>query len=268
MARLILMVVLLLAFCGGGLAERRTALVVGIDGYAALRPLRNARNDARAVAEALEGQGWETRLELDPGLDRLEEALRELGGTLGEGDAGLFYFAGHGFGVEAENYLIPADARTESAALLRGTSLSIGDAVGILSRARGARITVIADACRDDPFGGASPAGGRGATALQTGRATPEFADMRGDALFDRMQGSGARGLALMLSTAAGRQALDGERGHSPFAAAVLRVLSRPQPTLLDLADEVERRVRAVTGRRQQPGFLMVGAVNLDLGRP
>jgi uncharacterized caspase-like protein len=266
MTRLILTVVLLLAFSGWAQAERRVALVVGIDGYAALRPLRNARNDAQAVAAALERLGWETRVELDPGLDRLEDALHELGEALGEGDAGLFYFAGHGFGMEAENYLIPADAGTTDIARLRRTSLSIEDAVGILAHAPGSRLTVIVDACRDDPFGGASA--GPGADALQQGHVRPDFAEVREDKVLDRMQTAGVRGLSLVLSTAAGRQALDGERGHSPFAAAMLRVLSGPQPTIFGLVDEVGRRVEALTGRRQRPAFVLLGTQNLDLGRP
>src|SRR4051794_24556738 len=64
--------------------ERRLALVVGNDDYTGA-PLRNARNDARAMARALEGLGFSvTRLE-DATRSTLGQALEQFGNRLTAG---------------------------------------------------------------------------------------------------------------------------------------------------------------------------------------
>ena len=70
---------------------RRLALVVGNDAYRAQSALRNAVNDARAVASA---------------LGELGSALSAFAGSLRGDDVALFYFAGHGVQMDGVNYLM------------------------------------------------------------------------------------------------------------------------------------------------------------------
>src|SRR5579885_3316600 len=46
-------------------APRRQALVIGNDSYAGSNPLKNARNDAQAMADKLAALGYLTSLQLD-----------------------------------------------------------------------------------------------------------------------------------------------------------------------------------------------------------
>src|SRR4051812_46788879 len=75
--------------------ERRLALVVGNDAYAEA-PLHNARNDARAVAKALEDVGFRVTLVEDATRQTLTTAVAAFGENLRPNDVALFYFAGHG----------------------------------------------------------------------------------------------------------------------------------------------------------------------------
>ena len=74
--------------------------------------MAQARNDARAVKAALEAQGFEVTLVLDPTSDRLERALEDFFIDKGaDPSARLFvWYAGHGGPDEnGEGYLIPTD---------------------------------------------------------------------------------------------------------------------------------------------------------------
>jgi subtilisin family serine protease len=96
------------------------ALVIGIDAYKHWSPLRNAVNDAKAVAAELTAQGFDVTLRTDldqqPLMAAFEDFVSKHGGNP---DARLvIWFAGHGhtikhkYGREVsdEGYIVPADA--------------------------------------------------------------------------------------------------------------------------------------------------------------
>ncbi len=89
------------------------ALVIGIDEYTAGWPrLSKAVEDAREVAAALEGKGFEVTLKTDLGADQLKQTLEEFFVVKGaDPESRLFvWFAGHGHTEGGEGFLVPADA--------------------------------------------------------------------------------------------------------------------------------------------------------------
>ena len=94
----------------GKTAQRRVALVIGNGAYQTA-PLKNPVNDARDMARALRGLGFEVILRENASLRQMEDAVDELWQRLKGGGAGLFFFAGHGLQVSGRNYLVPVDAR-------------------------------------------------------------------------------------------------------------------------------------------------------------
>ncbi|MBY6155401.1 caspase family protein [Vannielia litorea] len=220
------------------LAEKRVALVIGNDRYEAMRPLRNAANDADTVGAALEALGFEVAYERDRDKRRMERALEDLEYD-GEGaDVAVVYFAGHGFEVGGDNRLLPVDGDGESLETLMETSLSLGEI-----RARVAKIApvavVLVDACRVDPFEGATE--GRAAIALKAG-VTPGFAAV-----------PRAEGTLIGFSTAPGAVALDGEGSNSPFAAALARHLETPGLEVRSVLTLVQQEVYDRTRGAQLP---------------
>src|SRR5262245_32476481 len=91
----------LLTACTAALAQAaagdaRVALVVGNSAYRNA-PLANPANDARAVARALRGLGFEVDLQENLSQQAFMQALRAFGSRLKDtGGSGLFYYAGHG----------------------------------------------------------------------------------------------------------------------------------------------------------------------------
>jgi len=87
------------------LANRRWALVVGVDGYENLEDLKKARNDAQAVGQALTRLGFEVRTLYDPSRRDMNSAVSTMANQIDPGDEVLFYFAGHGVEVEGAKFL-------------------------------------------------------------------------------------------------------------------------------------------------------------------
>ncbi len=97
------------------------ALVIGNNDYGdgGWPSLNNAVNDARAVAELLEGRyGFDTKLLLNATRADTLQAVETLRNKLTEKDNLLIYYAGHGQRDDANNraYWIPVDSTAESSA--------------------------------------------------------------------------------------------------------------------------------------------------------
>ena len=92
------------------------ALIVGIDEYQNLSPLRTAVSDARRLAQVLaDVQNFEVHAPLLNATRRdFEALLRTMRNAVGPEDRVLFYFAGHGIAADGEDgpagYLVPKDA--------------------------------------------------------------------------------------------------------------------------------------------------------------
>ena len=80
------------------------ALVVGISTYDN-HTLETSANDAEDVANTLKELGFKVIKHIDVTYDQFIEALTKFGAELDDNDIALFYFAGHGFQIEGENFL-------------------------------------------------------------------------------------------------------------------------------------------------------------------
>lgn len=127
------------------------ALVIGIDAYSGGWPrLSNAVADARAVAAALEGKGFEVTLKTD--LDRvgLESALQEFFVVKGDDPAARLFvwFAGHGHSDGGEGYLVPRDApRPQVGAQFKLKALSMLRIGEYVRQARSKHVFAVFDSC-------------------------------------------------------------------------------------------------------------------------
>ncbi len=206
-------------------AGRRLALVVGNDAYK-LAPLRNARNDARAIASALETLGFEvTRVE-DASRQTLTRSLTQFGDRLQQGDLAVFYYAGHGVQLDGENYLVPVDFEAESTTGVRLNGIRASEVQNVLERAQVALL--IFDACRTNPFAGTRGSGGLAAME--------------------------PRGSLIAFATGAGQTASDNLGfGNGIFTSALLQVLTEPGLSLRQIFYEVRQRVYTVTAGQQFP---------------
>ena len=209
---------------------RRVALVVGNDDYVDVAPLRNAVNDARAVASALEGVGFAVERVENTTEEGLETALAAFAGSLQSEDEALFYFAGHGMEVDGQNYLIPTDFDfdPENEEGVRFDAVNAADVQEMLQRARVA--ILVFDACRDNPYRGFRNTGG--------GLAPME-----------------ARGTLIAYAAGAGEVAADAAPGaeNGLFTSRFVEALDEPGLTASELFRRVRREVFAASNEDQWP---------------
>jgi Caspase domain len=266
---------------------RVRALVIGIDGYSSPVPgkLGNAISDATAIHEALcKLPGAHSTLLTDCSKSTFEAALKDFrdgtGTCYGRGmrvtaapkghdetTLALFFFAGHGIQVSGRNYLVPADFAMPHRSdklepMLRDTEracVSLGLIEEYMEEAEVTAAALWLDCCRNVPdfladLGAKRSAGGTRALPAGMGTAAP-----------------GLPNLMISFAAAPGKEALDRSSrvpSHSPFTAALLRVLSAPR-RLIDVAPFLTDEVVADTGGKQQPhvgGSYGVSAGNLVIG--
>jgi len=211
-------------------SERRLALVVGNSAYPEV-PLKNPVNDARAVGATLREVGFDVTEAFDLRRSQFERAVDAFVFRLRTGDVALFYYAGHGFQIEGENYFVPvdfsavdvADAKYEAYAASR-VHEKIAD--------RGVRLVLIVlDACRGNPFRATRSAAGGGWAAMGAGR-----------------------GSYIVFATAPGQTASDNPAAaNGLFTQHLVDALREPGLGLDAVFNRVRAAVARASGDRQVP---------------
>lgn len=251
-----------ISFAATARADKRVALLVGNNAYENIPRLQTAVNDARAVGTALRKLGFSVISVENQSRRAMSEAMLAFDKAIEPGDTALFFFAGHGFEIQGQNYLLPTDipeVREGQEELIRDSAIPAGRIIDRL-QGRGARtVVLVLDACRNNPFerpGGRGLKGSGGLAAM-----TP------------------AEGVFIMFSAGAKQTALDRlsstERAsNSVFTRNLIRRLGEPDLTLVQIAKRLQIEVRqlaASVGRDQTPAYYdqVVGEIVLNSsGRP
>ncbi len=208
----------------------RQALIFGNDNYSSANALKNARNDASAVAAALSSLGYTTVLQLDADRKVMSEAIATFADGLKPGDLALLYYSGHGLQVDGENYLVPTDySRVTTPDEVRTQGISLSAILNEMEKHGATTQIIILDACRDNPF-------------LATRSVKGGWADV-----------AGSPGTFLAFGTAPGSTASDNPgEGHGLFTQAFLKYLGS-QMDINDLFESVRADVIRESNSLQIP---------------
>ena len=221
------------------MAETRVALVIGNGAYRNTTTLANPLNDARDVSAALKATGFDVVEALDADKPGIDAALRSFTDKLTGAEVALFFYAGHGLQVGAENYLVPVDAKLERERDLEFEAVRLNFVLRQMEIEReGKTSIIILDACRDNPLarnlarsmGTRSASVGRGLAAAATGLGT-----------------------FIAYATQPGNVALDGTERNSPFTSALLKHMRAKGRNLPATMIEVRKDVVRATDGRQVP---------------
>lgn len=220
-------------------SDKRVALVIGNGAYAQENiALPNPPNDARDLANKLDGLGFQVIEAIDQDFAGMQASLLDFAEALDGADAGLLFYAGHGMEYAGKNYLLPTDARLDRESDVRLRLIDVDDVIWTMEQSVPTRM-IILDACRDNPL------------ALRLQSNLPE----------DRVDNVG-RGLApvntdvgtfIAFSTAPGETASDGLGRNSPFTEAMLDNLDQPGLDADALMREVRKDVVEATDDLQVP---------------
>lgn len=230
---------LLISWATGALAETRMALVVGNGQYKHTAELANPANDARDVSQALKSAGFEVIEAIDADKRGLDAALRAFTEKLVAADVALFFYAGHGLQVGAQNYLVPTDAKLARERDLEFEAVRVDFVLRQMEIDREGRTTiVILDACRDNPL----------ARNLARSMGTRSAGVGRGLA-----QTAAGVGTFVAFATQPGNVALDGDGRNSPFSKALAKHMRTRGLNLPATMVAVRKDVIAETDGRQVP---------------
>lgn len=196
-------------------------------------------SDARLVGRQLRGIGFEVTESTNGSYRSLGEDIADFAADAADAEIALFYYAGHGFEVGGENFLMPVDIgqpmATIDRAAVRMRGLPLSTVLRDLRAANPHALVAVIDACRDAPTRGGQA---RGLVTTETGDGT-----------------------FLAFSTSPGQRAIDSAAslGHasrnSPFALFFAENLAEPGLGMLDLMQATQSQVDALTRGRQRPWF-------------
>ncbi len=210
-------------------AQQRVALVIGNASYTE-KPLRNPVNDAELMQRTLKDQGFDVTLLRDVDRRGMLGGLRDFEAKARNAEVALFFFAGHGTQVSGANYLIPLQAQIRAESDVPDEAV---DAASVLRRIEDAKARVglvILDACRDNPYAGATRSSSRGLARMSV-----------------------PTGSIVAYATAPGDTADDGRGANGVYTEQLVRHLSQGGLDLREVFDRTATEVERITNGKQKP---------------
>ena len=157
-----------LALAAPAQAEKRVALVVGNNDYRNVPKLQKAVNDARTMGDTLKQLGFTVMVAENQTRAAFSQTLLAFDKAVGPGDTAFFFYAGHGFEIAGQNFLLPTDvppATEGQEELVRDASVLADRIIERLQNKKVRTAILVFDACRNNPFerqGTRAVAGGGG----------------------------------------------------------------------------------------------------------
>src|SRR5256884_1792701 len=225
-------VVALFALAAPAHAEKRVALVVGNNDYKNVPKLQKAVNDARTMGDTLKQLGFTVMVAENQNRQAFSQSLLAFDKAVEKGDTAFFFYAGHGFEIAGQNFLLPTDvpAATEGQEELVRDASILADRVIERLQNKGVRTAILVfDACRNNPFerqGTRAVAGGGGLAPMTQ---LPE-------GVFSIFS-AGPR------QTALDRLSNNDENPNSVFTRTFAKELTQPGVNLVQVAQRTRRLV-------------------------
>src|SRR6202167_1501973 len=136
-------------------AEKRVALVIGNNDYKNVPKLQKAVNDARTMGDTLKQLGFSVMVAENQTQQAFSQTLLAFDAAVGPGDTAFFFYAGHGFEIAGQNFLLPTDvpaAGEGQEELVRDASVLADRIIERLQNKNVRTAILVFDACRNNPF--------------------------------------------------------------------------------------------------------------------
>ncbi len=203
------------------------ALVIGNNDYNKGSELENAVNDAKAISEVFKKLSYDVIYKENSNSNDDGALLAEFKEKIVDYDAAIFYFAGHGFQFDGENYLASIDCPVANPDKFNcgRTCIRLTEITDIIKKADTKVNIIIIDACRKS-FG-------RGSSTSFTQVNAPE-------------------GTIIAFSTSPGEGATDeGIEGHSMYTGVLLKYIGRESMSVEALFKQVRKTLYNLSSGRQ-----------------
>ena len=145
----------LLALAAPAQAEKRVALVIGNNDYKNVPKLQKAVNDARTMGDTLKQLGFSVMVAENQTRQAFSQTLLAFDAAVDPGDTAFFFYAGHGFEIAGQNFLLPTDvpaAGEGQEELVRDASVLADRIIERMQNKKVRTAILVFDACRNNPF--------------------------------------------------------------------------------------------------------------------
>jgi len=208
-------------------SAQREALVIGNADYS-VAPLSNPVHDAKDMAKALTGLGFNVTQLINATRREMKQGIRDFGKRLRRSEVGLFYYAGHGMQANGHNYLIPVDADIEQEYEINLEAIDANRILAEMEQAGNRLNMVFLDACRDNPYKRSFRSTNKGLAQMQA-----------------------PSGTLLAYATAPGQVAADGMGRNGIFTKHLLKHIHTPELAIETVLKKVRIGVKEETQGRQ-----------------
>jgi Caspase domain len=136
-------------------AAKRIALVIGNNDYKNVPKLQKAVNDARTMGDTLKQLGFTVMVAENQNRQQFSQTLLAFDNAVEAGDTAFFFYAGHGFEIAGQNFLLPTDvpaAIEGQEELVRDASVLADRVIERLQNKKARTSILVFDACRNNPF--------------------------------------------------------------------------------------------------------------------
>ena len=228
-------------------AEKRVALVIGNNDYRNVPKLQKAVNDARTMGDTLKQLGFSVMVAENLNRQQFSQTLLAFDNSVGPGDTAFFFFAGHGFEIAGQNYLLPTDvpgATEGQEELVRDASVLADRIVERLQNKKVRTSILVFDACRNNPFE-------RSGTRAVTGGGGLAPMSQLPEGVFSVFS-------AGYKQTALDRLSNDDNSANSVFTRTFAKELLQPGENLVEVAQHTRKLVSEMAetiGHRQIPAY-------------
>ncbi len=222
----------LLALAQPAHAEKRVALVIGNNDYKNVPKLQKAVNDARTMGDTLKQLGFSVMVAENQTRQAFSQTLLAFDNAVEPGDTAFFFYAGHGFEIAGQNFLLPTDVPAASEGqeeLVRDASILADRIIERLQNKKARTSILVFDACRNNPFerSGTRAVAGGGGLAPMTQLPEGVFS----------VFSAGPR------QTALDRLSNNDDNPNSVFTRTFVKELTQPGVNLVQVAQRTRRLV-------------------------
>jgi uncharacterized caspase-like protein len=220
-------------FVSAAHADKRVALVIGNSSYTSFVALPNATSDAKAMAEKLQGLGFDVIVGGDLDMKAMQQRLKDFEQKLPDSDIAVLFYSGHGFQIKNTPYIVPIDATLKAAADIKTEAMTVTSAIASMTSLAKIKL-VFLDCNRDNPFG----------KTVEVAEDEPAPVPIAKDG-----------GTLMAFATAAGGTTFEGSGIHTPFASALLKYLGTPGEDIRHNMAQVREDVFTATDGAQTPWY-------------
>ncbi len=214
----------------------RIALVIGVQNYVHVPPLRHSLNDAGDMAVTLRAKGFQVDFLQDPKSKKeIKDAITRYYNNMTSlhGGVGIIYYAGHGTQFEGENYLIPASANIQVPGDMDEQCVRMNTVMSVLNSSNSNLNILLLDACRTNSFPSFSRDIVKGLTPVEA-----------------------PKGSIVVFATQPGTVASDGTGKNGLFTSKLLKYMNEPNLNIGDVFKKVKQEVNSESQGKQLPSVV------------